>query len=458
MSREVEGIVLNLAQKNTHTTLSEALERYGLPDSDDGSKRERVERCVELIQRESLPGIADRMLASGDLCAEERNGLQEAMWRNDINSPTISRRTRHEISRAIDVEALPISWEDFVRLLENLWVIDDDPFAALNELFGQVGTSRSLRTRIEQHVGRNRGDWSTEELFKQLGAFDSSDRRFGLFLEGLSSSAVLPDESTQRNFVENVNKQLSGTGAKLEECGEDGGYPVFQITSTATRKNRTPKNLIFASPRKPDIRFINAVDNDIEVMDGADDVLIFDEQIGQEGIRWHDLQEWWTKKQGISDAAAAKRSLYARLLDGIPSESPPQRELFLAYHREFQEAIPGLPALMPEVWLHWDPKTVRQRGPEALLRFRMDFLLLLPHKQRIVLEVDGKHHYSNPRGEPDPEAYARNMIADRELKLAGYEVFRFGAVELRGERAGVTVGSFFRALFYRYGVRIPNAQ
>ncbi|MFB7225150.1 hypothetical protein [Streptomyces sp. NPDC056227] len=29
------------------------------------------------------------------------------------------------------------------------------------------------------------------------------------------------------------------------------------------------------------------------------------------------------------------------------------------------------PALLPEVWLHWDPKTVEERGPEALLRSRM---------------------------------------------------------------------------------------
>ncbi|GII32896.1 hypothetical protein [Planotetraspora mira] len=50
----------------------------------------------------------------------------------------------------------------------------------------------------------------------------------------------------------------------------------------------------------------------------------------------------------------------------------------------------GLPALLPEVWLHWDPKTVRARGTEALLRFRMDFLLLLSRGQRVVLEVDGR--------------------------------------------------------------------
>ena len=37
-------------------------------------------------------------------------------------------------------------------------------------------------------------------------------------------------------------------------------------------------------------------------------------------------------------------------------------------------AVPALPALLPEVWLHWDPKTVRERGTAALLGHRMDNL------------------------------------------------------------------------------------
>ncbi len=62
----------------------------------------------------------------------------------------------------------------------------------------------------------------------------------------------------------------------------------------------------------------------------------------------------------------------------------------------------------------------------------MDFLLLIPHGQRVVLEVDGSHHYATPDGKrPDSIRYAANMRADRELKLSGYEVFRFGATELQ---------------------------
>ena len=111
--------------------------------------------------------------------------------------------------------------------------------------------------------------------------------------------------------------------------------------------------------------------------------------------------------------------------------------------------MPGLPALLPEVWLHWDPKTVRERGIKAMLGFRMDFLLLLPHGQRVVLEVDGSHHYASPDGKrPDPARYADGMRGDRELKLAGYEVFRFGATELQDrEQARGLLQAFFADLF-----------
>jgi hypothetical protein len=54
--------------------------------------------------------------------------------------------------------------------------------------------------------------------------------------------------------------------------------------------------------------------------------------------------------------------------------------------------VRDLPGLLPEVWLHWGPETAHDRGRDAaLLQFRMDFLLLLPHSQRVVLEVDDSH-------------------------------------------------------------------
>jgi very-short-patch-repair endonuclease len=100
--------------------------------------------------------------------------------------------------------------------------------------------------------------------------------------------------------------------------------------------------------------------------------------------------------------------------------------------------------------------TVRERRRDALLGHRMDFLLLLPHGQRVVLEVDGSHHYATPDGKrPDATRYAANMPAARELKLNGYEVFRFGATELRDPAsAHDLLQVFFTDLFRRFDVTL----
>ena len=117
----------------------------------------------------------------------------------------------------------------------------------------------------------------------------------------------------------------------------------------------------------------------------------------------------------------------------------------MAYHEIYADKVPGLPALLPEVWLHWDLKTYKERGLNAMLRMRMDFLLLLPDRQRVVLEVDGVH----------PSEYAKNVQGDRELKLSGYEAFRFGGIELQDpDQARALFQPFFAELFRRFTVSV----
>jgi very-short-patch-repair endonuclease len=84
----------------------------------------------------------------------------------------------------------------------------------------------------------------------------------------------------------------------------------------------------------------------------------------------------------------------------------------------------------------------------------MDFLLLLPQGVRVVIEVDGKHHYADEAGRADVVRYAQMVAADRELKLAGYQIFRFGAHELLDVSAADSVKKFFEALFNKYGVSV----
>jgi hypothetical protein len=51
------------------------------------------------------------------------------------------------------------------------------------------------------------------------------------------------------------------------------------------------------------------------------------------------------------------------------------------------------------------------------------------------------------------KVYAEMVSADRELRLAGYEVYRFGANELVGDGAEARITDFFDKLFRLHRIR-----
>lgn len=425
----------------TNTSMPEFCQRLGLPSpSEVGDKRSRMHAAFDALPDGDVPKFAAGLLAQRMLGPRLRNQVQDIIW-SEAPLIQIPKRSRRELARALQRLDLFQHWENFAQLLQDVFDFEVD----LTWLQG------GFLTDIHRHFVRNREDADVEALFEQLKALDLSDRRFCLLLEGLASADVQVDAETQLAIVATLNPTLQRCGAELRQTGEAGGYPVFSIVALHPTRGR-PKNLIFASNRKPDIRFRDAVNNDVEIVSNVDDVLVYDRTLGVDGLRWRDMQNWWAETTEESDPERAKSGLYRRLLGCLPKSSPPQRKLFELYFRSFGQAIPNLPALLPEVWLHWDPKTVEQRGPSALLTHRMDFLMLLPGGARIVLEVDGTQHYADAAGRADARQYARLAAGERELKLAGYDVYRFAGVELQAEGAPGMVKSFFEMLFMRYGV------
>lgn len=444
--------IIQIATVVTHAALPTVCQKIGLTNlTPEGTKRERITASFDALSLSELLHLAQQLLKLHPLSAIKRNEIQDLLWTNETY-PVIPKKNRREIARILGVEDLYEDAKQFDLLLDRLWVLDTNPWASLSNF-----TSDGLREAIQQHVYRNPGDWSVESLFDALGAWDAHDRRFALFLEGLASSDIRPDEAGQRRFVNLVNPPLSTCGLELRESDMTGGYPVFTLASTSSAAMGRPKNLIFASSVKPDLRFRDALNNDIEIVTNADKVLVYDRPIGATGLSWNDLQSWWSEMSKVEHATDAKKSLYARLLASLPTNSPPQVNFFKAFYQGFGAAIPKLPVLLPEVWLHWDPRTVSERGRDALLRFRMDFLMLLPNGVRVVIEIDGKHHYANDDGRADIDRYAKMVSADRELKLSGYQVFRFGAAELQDDSAKKLVKEFFETLFKRFGVSASYA-
>lgn len=440
----VSDAIIRRIQPEGRVDLPALCDQLGLPGAPDDP--ELTKRQYLQSRLDSLPAaptqVAERFTSMFPISSGEEASfkIEEILWeaRADIE---ILEKDRRLLAKALEAVPLWLNGARFMEALGQLWPLADP--------FDSFLAGGSLREEIERHVVRNPDDWPVDHFFERLGAYDCTSRRFALLIEALASHRVRPNEAEQRRFAEIVNETLAPIGVELRETDTAGGYPVFTLGSSRGAHGR-PRNLIFASHVKPDLRFKDAVNNDVEVVSHADKVLIFDRPIPSRGLRWQDLQDWWAEAQGL-EPEEAKKSLYQRLRSCLPEDSPPQRFLFEAYHRAFSTAIPSLPALLPEVWLHYDPVTIRRRGRDALFRQRMDFLMLVSTHARVVIEVDGSHHYAGSDGRANPERYAETMRADRELLLAGYEVYRFGAWEL-ANRDDAAVASFFARLFERHGV------
>lgn len=214
------------------------------------------------------------------------------------------------------------------------------------------------------------------------------------------------------------------------------------------------KNLIFAADgAKPRIVLADAVSNTIDVVEGADRCLVYDRPLPPVGLTWGDLVGWWSKThRTLPKNVTPDRHLYMRLVRSLSSDA--EKVLFRTYCERYgHEDGNSAAALIPQVYLHFDPYTARELrsmpGGE-IVRQRMDFLLLPSDRRRIVIEVDGRHHYTknaySDHEKPAPRLYAEMAAEDRRIRFAGYEVFRFGAYELMQPEGTNAARGFFAKL------------
>ncbi|QAT83415.1 hypothetical protein EJ065_1817 [Corallococcus coralloides] len=296
-----------------------------------------------------------------------------------------------------------------------------------------------------------------KEACEQYGLLKASGRRFRQFIERMVHPSVRNEEE-QKRYVGALNVELRKSDWELRVSDSDAGRALYSVERVNGGVGGRPKQIIFASNVKPDLRFSDAINGDIEIVRFADRVLVYDRPIPSTGLLWNDLQEWWAAHNGLPpQERATSKHLYLRLRESLPTNSPPQRLLFDTYFRAYSRSFGGLPALLPEVWLYYDPVTVERRGRDALFRQRMDFLMLFSRRVRVVLEVDGIDHYAD-KGRASAAKYAEMVAADRDLRLAGYEVYRFGGGELQGSRGVAVVKGFFRLLFQRHGVEAVESS
>lgn len=145
-------------------------------------------------------------------------------------------------------------------------------------------------------------------------------------------------------------------------------------------------------------------------------------------------------------------------------DSDPERLFYKAYIAYIKKHGKHLPALIPQVYMYYDPKTKAEREWQIFEHQKMDFMMVVRPTQRIVFEIDGIQHYAEDSVAPGTKykryasatRYADMMKAHREMSLAGYDVYRFGGRELWVNdyvtEADIidNISTFFDRLFEKY--------
>ncbi|MGW0957061.1 hypothetical protein ACWDAO_12380 [Streptomyces sp. NPDC001212] len=279
-----------------------------------------------------------------------------------------------------------------------------------------------------------------------------------------------PDEDPFRSKRIYVRARLQGKSLPelvdiarrvIREYGDDD-LKALLGTLGARGVDGELKNLIFAADGpKPQIVLPDSISNTIRIVKNEQYCLVYDLPLEERGLSWADLVAWWVRRhpEQAGDPARARISLRERLRRSL-GDNGAELLVFDTYVKLGFD----LPALIPQVYLHYDPYS----GLSRLPRQRMDFLLLMNHRARAVIEVDGIQHYGRHVDMPamqqpgpvwlaDPVAYAAMVAEDRQLTLQGYEVYRIGRHELRDHQAGQAIlTDFFTRLLNRHGHLQPR--
>lgn len=469
MTKRAQRISLEALRDRISEALATHVKSYNIPIFCVGlglgtGESDEAHRSKRLYVKNRLSGLKEPELLR--IAADVLKEIDDAALADMVSEMTVHAEHRiTEITRRDVLKELNSldSLFDDVDLFEGLSIVSPERLTH-DGLDIYPDFLPSLAKEIEQHYVRN-DDFSNEELLIKCSALTCSQTRFFALIEKLIHPVVRRGDD-QARLVDALNVVLKTDGFTAVVIDLQSGYPIYAVQRITTGVTGTPKNLIFASINtKPDLYFTDAINNNIAIRNDTD-ALIYDRFLTDAGLLWSTLVQWWQEHEGLADTAVAKVALYKRLVLSIKeAKSPGEYALFHTYYGEFSKMLGDqLPALIPQVYLHFDPKTMKERGcAPVLLRQRMDMLLLIERNVRIVIEVDGKQHYSDG-DKASVTKYADMVAEDRRLRLSGYDLYRFGAAEFQdatlcggkyqiGPKAKQVTIDFFQRLFEKHHIK-----
>ena len=256
--------------------------------------------------------------------------------------------------------------------------------------------------------------------------------------EDNSCEKIKKDDKTEEKLIINIPQNIK----------KEQNYNIKNLSSNY--KKTVASGLVFAAKYKSEIERFDSDSNKMRYKRKDEDYLIYDDEIDEQlGIRNKHLQDWWSK-QGITNTTLEKR-----LIESINSNF--QKEVFNIYKNQIEPILKeNTPALLPEVELFRNSYTNKEK--ENSEPQRMDFCLIMPSNKKIIIEVDGIHHFAekeNGKWIASDKKYASQCKFDNEWQLRGNEIYRISnraLMDNKSEDNIIFIKEFFIKLFKKHKI------
>lgn len=440
----LKGIIANhFASEYKAYDLKDVCKNYGI-EPDEGlnpmsSKRIYVDNGLNKLQDEDIWKLAGQIVKefeSKELIKE----LEPYLGDTKLEFSFVTRR------RIIDYVNLSGNMEGNMKLdnfLSCIWNMKETV---------DIFTGMTVGEEIVAAVKDNKSMTYRELLTDRLEVKYLPDELFSKFLECLALPEAR-DGEVQKEYVKGINDIIKEDGYELYVDSLVSGTPQYRIGKRIYADIEL-KNLIFAPIGvKPDIVIENSISNELKLVGDTDNCLLYNFDNNADGLTWTTLINWW-KNSSKEENIDPEMGLYNRLKGSLDSDI--EKIFFRVYYNYYRHPVKrDIPALIPQVFLHYDPRSKFQRNGKTIYTHqRMDFLMLLPGGIQIVFELDGQQHYTE-NGKGEPRLYAEMVKDDRDLRLKGYEVYRFGGYEfLNKNNAKQMICEFFDRIFVRYNIEV----
>lgn len=436
---DLKQIIIDYLKENKAHNLPTVCKKYNIECNDElepmNSKRVYIESGLTGFSYSKLQTLAIEII-------------------NEENDPTFVKKCDPYLSDdffsiTMVTRRKIIDWLSGQTLIEGNLRIDEMLSFAWNleSIPAFYGCKNALED-ILQHMIRNDDLTYKEMLENVLSIMYVSDKKFIDLIQTIVHPRVRTN-TEQKLYVDKLNIFLNSDGYRLTSTKSISGEPVYTIEKAVRGITGKVKNIIFAAcDSKPDIVIEDSLSNDIKIIGDEDKCLFYTLPISDKGLSWKDLVAWWNNGNEKYDLKV-EQDLVERLKLSLDSE--PEKMLLRTYYNYLHKLNDkNLPALIPQVYCHYDPKSAKMRNGKIYVHQRMDFLMLVSNNRRVVIEIDGKQHYADD-DKASPELYAKMVEDDRKLKLYGYDVFRFGGYEfVDSKKFKEKIEQFFQDLFRYY--------